>query len=1340
MTSPLAIPVKLDAFVFNEDTCNGTSQKQAKVAPLQQPNYSFMRMKDSMARSDVMSPVDLHAAAPAKTNSRITNLATSQVRKSRLGVYLHWMIPRPYRSGKAATKDDEKAPKGADPQMPVFPECPNRWLVIRKVVGETQPPNVLPAVQAWVVYSDWMRTIDKLDDTDDRPLDLQVDVSPYLSTRSNQTNQPPSIDQQAEVFIGGRSNATKKDYEKPRDRVSLTVLNSSNQLFPDYQPHNGNVFSMLDNFEYDNGKSHATHVVANYFVLGWHDNKANDLLKLSAGTRGELLRILSMQIPNEKEELIQDWLNSTKSEQSLCHGAMYGVNWASRWTESNRPTVLADQAAQAMADSTKSPVSLGTTPLDALLAYVASHAGDTEQKLKQLGALLRAQNESIEDRRAGLDEVQNYNFEKTTGGTRYVLRSNPNGAAQPPSCEAINRLQTLNQAQQLQDAISRQLKQSQWNLFAIWWRYLTDLKRDSKTEKDSYTKQVDEAKAELAQLNTLYQNQLTAVQTAKDKVGDLKIELKAATEPDFTQQRDPTLFVGEVKAGWPIDYLDALQVRLGPQIADYNSQPIPDTYGLECVPDDLRGVATRLVNEFNHYASTADYRGILDTQTVPPLYHKDQRDQWQNTQPWFPLFLEWEAQYFHIPDDQWEMQDISTHPSDDKKFSYKVKQDKGPLWETPNENRRTLSGRILLLPQPVFSLHAQVERLFETVSDEVLKKIIPKGQRDQLLQKIRALPFISAPLSGFTNHLTTRVSGAHVKPTVRYPGKEPVPLAEAAADSQKVHLDTDALQKVGVETDLTPYGSLERLGELNHPAFKSVTHGQFRLTKLNIIDKFGQAVPAIDPKPRVGEPASLNPHIAEYYRPQSYKDGFPNIIVKPPTNAECPFVQVPPSINQPARLHMNWVKLYNPNDKTCGTQGKTPGSGAAAYKWRPITEWENPIWGWVVVNYVNYGVQFFLPDGRFYREVRVASPNNPNPGAVAGDKWLPFKPPQEGDPKLQLDKLIKQFTSNQTYLLNFMTMINSAVAKARPVPGPYSQCINSLVGRPLALANAGFSLELAENALRNQSTADKQPDLLPPKVLLPDPDHPRIPQYEFPVKLGDSVRPHDGLVGYFPAKATPVPEDELHLDNIYTPFPNDPGHVKPIDPDSFLRLKPFWLNPVDYITGQKTPGNSKKYIRDREEKLMVYGMLVDPFTPVNAYSSILPVETLRLAPWTWESALQQMTAFFHCGPLVVEDDVPQFEPGTELRQDYDLEKNTKKEVIKLPALAAAEWSWLQPYMGGDTQVTEAEQGDGQEAFVALSLGKVDPVPQFGPGPLTAVEGYLQMKRPITAPDQQAPNK
>jgi hypothetical protein len=31
------------------------------------------------------------------------------------------------------------------------------------------------------------------------------------------------------------------------------------------------------------------------------------------------------------------------------------------------------------------------------------------------------------------------------------------------------------------------------------------------------------------------------------------------------------------------------------------------------------------------------------------------RDKWQNTQPWCPLFIEYEAVYYHIPFEKWKL-------------------------------------------------------------------------------------------------------------------------------------------------------------------------------------------------------------------------------------------------------------------------------------------------------------------------------------------------------------------------------------------------------------------------------------------------------------------------------------------------------------------------------------------------------------------------------------------------------------------------------------------------------------------------------------------------------------
>ncbi|GIC94729.1 uncharacterized protein Aud_002058 [Aspergillus udagawae] len=158
-------------------------------------------------------------------------------------------------------------------------------------------------------------------------------------------------------------------------------------------------------------------------------------------------------------------------------------------------------------------------------------------------------------------------------------------------------------------------------------------------------------------------------------------------------------------------------------------------------------------------------------------------------------------------------------------------------------------------------------------------------------------------------------------------------------------------------------------------------------------------------------------------------------------------------------------------------------------------------------------------------------------------------------------------------------MVQLAVGKARSVPSTYSQCMNSLVRRPLALVNAGFSLKLAENARQNQSMVGHQHNQPDPITLLLV-EGPQ--QYEFAVKLGDRQRAHDGLVGYFKPSKSPYLNDKLNLSKIYTPLldtkAGDETWVKPITRKRLLWLKPFWLDPAAERIDDDDDA-ARKYIR-----------------------------------------------------------------------------------------------------------------------------------------------------------------
>ncbi|KAK7408796.1 hypothetical protein QQX98_009040 [Neonectria punicea] len=182
---------------------------------------------------------------------------------------------------------------------------------------------------------------------------------------------------------------------------------------------------------------------------------------------------------------------------------------------------------------------------------------------------------------------------------------------------------------------------------------------------------------------------------------------------------------------------------------------------------------------------------------------------------WFPLYVEWEAEYAHISFHHWDLTQRPPRKDTTGKITYVLKDDirmKDPSKQY--NDLRYISGRSLILPQPAFSLRVHIERLFETLSPAYLHSLMNKTDREPLLKKL--------------------------------PGGKPVVLKEAT-DVLPPPLpgrNPIDLSLIGEYSDPTPYGSLVTLANPHVSSFKPVT--QMRFTKINVVDKFGQAVYAIE--------------------------------------------------------------------------------------------------------------------------------------------------------------------------------------------------------------------------------------------------------------------------------------------------------------------------------------------------------------------------------------------------------------------------------------------------------------------------------------------------------------
>ncbi|KAH6611483.1 hypothetical protein Trco_001503 [Trichoderma cornu-damae] len=1479
----ILLPMKVDCFVFNKEVCNG-GKEDAKIAPITQPNYSLLRYENRYLASDVMRHVDLHAASPASTNMRYTDLGTNEPRLNREGVYVHWTLPRPYRTAAAQTQenstsnlpktgdsaageaggserhgdgdnddnrggrevgvtgDDPDKPdkpdepeSGSDPTMLTFYDVPPRWLVVRLIESDSVCPEeakeFMPEICAWVVESDHRRSIDQLDET----VDVQVDVSPYVAPDADARGKPVVKDgtmaAQAEIFIGRRFPAATWAEDASAERVRLNLFNSSNQIFADYQPHNGNVFSILDRFEYydDDGQEMGTLTAAkaSYYVVGWQPASGRDLFvpPVEAGKpsaepfRESRLRALKMHLEPESEEseLTKGWKSSASAVRTICHGAMYDVEWD---VGKKPPTVPADEVCARLMK--EAPIAVGTTPMDAIMAFVVGHSEsskgelhEVEMDLRRLQTFLLDHDDGVEAQRRAANMLSNLSFQRQDGGKKYLLshpeddtaRREAPGPARPsqlqktyePDDEEIALVATMNRQQRRIDAASRLLRKRQWELFASWWELLTDVNAALNAHK--YRRRRKEMVDEVVALRSEIEGLEDKLAVKKEKN---KEKIQVGTSAPFYQAGDPTVLVAGVQSGWPIDFLDSLKVRLRHQIvgavdgegnlADAKlPEYLRDVAEQVSVDEDWQIDVSLLLAEFLELKPKTDVEETSAMPAMYPLYHDSDvraaaaaasekpndeapgggepkatrwRDRWHGTQPWSPLFMEWEVDYFHIDYDRWGLDDgeLAGSADEDPKLRYWIKGQQ--VTEEDLGDHRKLSGRVLMLPQPTVSLKSKILRLFDETPKPLLNDVLAEPDRIFLLDHVDQLAFLSAPLAGFTDHLLTRQNGTHVKPTYRQPaagahgtGQLPRAIVEAvAAAAHGAYKDTD-LELMGLETDVTPYGTAVQFSKKQDSPvpFKPVTHGQFCFAKLNIVDKFGQAVHAISPNIR-DERRPPRVYTSEYLRAQKlmYHPSAPG---RPESEADrttgrgdasevrSEFVQIPPQINQFARLHAEFVKLH---EDAAPSGPASPGQ----YSWAPVSQWEQPIWGWVMVNYANYGLQFFTSDGSFYREIRHGGPT----GSMASPTRLPSQagPDVENEPSTKQLRRLLDALGEETYLLAFIRMVDGAMRRMLPAPSAFAEFSSALAGQPLALVTMGWSLELAVDAY--ESYARLGNDTNPPKRLLPDPkDGGRTHDselYSFRVKLGDEKKAYDGLVGYWEAKkdsqgrSIAVPGDALDLGKLFTYYVDDlssgagssqedeagKGPAQKINSTNFPLLKPYYVKPHGRDPGglQDVPVHLEAADDDYElshrNRLSVFGAVIDPFTAVHGYSSILPIKELKLLPWMWQKAFAHMTAIFHAGPLVVVEDVivppRQKAPVDDDRVVDSAAGAQEKKMIRLPTNSLGQWDWLQPFHREG--ITFPDSIDVEH----FPVGPVDERPRFEDGPYTALEGYLRLKAAV----------
>ena len=121
-------------------------------------------------------------------------------------------------------------------------------------------------------------------------------------------------------------------------------------------------------------------------------------------------------------------------------------------------------------------------------------------------------------------------------------------------------------------------------------------------------------------------------------------------------------------------------------------------------------------------------------------------------------------------------------------------------------------------------------------------------------------------------------------------------------------------------------------------------------------------------------------------------------------------------------------------------------------------------------------------------------------------------------------------------------------------------------------------------------------------------------------------RPFDGVVAYWDSDNATA---STNFNNIYTYFPDADGKGPRVDINAYAppaptppynKLTPFFLPPEQIIGGPGMP-----YSKALTSQLMIKTLLIDPYTPIHLYPSILPINSLQLPAWTMKDAMKNMS-------------------------------------------------------------------------------------------------------------------
>lgn len=437
-----------------------------------------------------------------------------------------------------------------------------------------------------------------------------------------------------------------------------------------------------------------------------------------------------------------------------------------------------------------------------------------------------------------------------------------------------------------------------------------------------------------------------------------------------------------------------------------------------------------------------------------------------------------------------------------------------------------------------------------------------------ITNELSSLDILSQSIGGFNEALLMRELSLQF----------PVMAPSSIFGSDTYDLAEKVKTAIGDALELTPNPSA---------AFNPIRQGFFQVVKLWIVDSFGQILP-LD-------------NLEQKYAP---------LLSEELTTSGSTFdlyATLRPRFSQPLRMDFRWISAIN--DQVISNSDPSTG----------------PVCGWLIFNHLESNVQVYDTNG-----VPLGSLVLFDNGSSTSTAWQPVPgalnqsdTPQIANTHLAsfVNGLLLPASESEGALKSLMSNVDTIQTTVNPAGGKYDNNLAVLMGRPIAVTRASIDLALGELPAYSLSLDDYG------KQKTED-----FTEVNVPVRLGDTAKVNDGLMGYFAA------DDYTTYYTTYAPADNDSSYISA---DHLIEVSPSTSASPVFVT-----------------------MLVDPTAGVHANCGLLPVKYIDIPNQHIQTALENMSVTFLTTPILT---------------------NPASFAIPVPSEKDYQWSWIYPSTTTDWQ-------------------------------------------------------